>query len=335
MQKLVDIVCSGSGMNMFAFAGALWAAKDAGYEPRRLAGVSGGALVQTAVAAGYEPGAELNQVLLGLCPVAQFADPEIAWPWGSRVRKASAFADKTPWWWPFKSHGALKGAKLEAVVADRLKAKGVATFSDLKKDLYILTTTTGPNGPADAYEWSKAKTPNASVALAAVASARIPFLFQRKELDGKHHIDGGVWSNFPVDFFADEGKDTLGFYFGHAGAEASAEDLLGEAGMIVNVMMQSRMLEDIKDAPKATIIVLPEGNALDFWMTRTAAEALLKRAYEATLLAFAQLPPEPVPAVVVTGADPTGVRVPTVTAAVTLPPTTEVISAAVEAIPPP
>jgi hypothetical protein len=277
-------VFSGSSLNLFEHCGATKAAIQSGIVPIGWAGVSGGAMIATMGAAGFTPD-EMEELLLSFCPVAiKLLDPEIAFPsmpW-SKDKKPTALGKATPWWWPFKSHGAIKGKKLEAVLAKHLKAKGIVKFKDFKVPLKIFTTDVTQGCQM---EWSPEATPEALVAPVVVASCRIPGLFQRAILQGHEHVDGGVWANFPVDCWnkkADgtdsQGEGTVGFFFG---IDGKAADGFGFVPSVINIMMASRMKEDIDDSPKAAVVELPSRDGFDFFMDAKKAKGKIDAGFQA------------------------------------------------------
>lgn len=276
MQHLIDGVFSGSGMDLLDHAGAAWGLSDAGYEFVSLAGVSGGSIIAMALASGFRPGPELNDLIMSFLPVStKLLDPEIKWPWSKD--SSTKLKDALPWWWPLKNHGAVKGDKLIKAITEKLKTKGVIQFKDIKKPLKVFTTdmTIGAQ-----VEWSQDTSPNAAVAPVIVASCRIPGVFQEAYLNGHKHVDGGVWANFPVDCFnkqpdgsSDGGEGTVGFFFG---IDVNIDDGLGFWPSLINVMMASRMAEDVEDSPKAKIIKLPGGNSLDFGIQGDKARAKIE-----------------------------------------------------------
>ena len=278
-----DFVLSGSGLDLYRFAGALWALEGLGYTFRGRAGVSGGSIITALTAAGYKPGSELNGLLLKFTPITDLLDVEVAMPWTKG--RATVLGGSTPWWWPFKSHGLIKGKKLEKLLAQYLKAKGVVHFKDFKTPVKVFTTDMTPKAKGSRQvEWSTEKTPGALVAPAVIASCRIPGVFQAAVLDGGAHVDGGVWANFPVDCWNlhdgedDKGEGTLGIFFG---LDSNVDSGFGFVPALVNVMISSRMAEDVEDSPRAIIIPLEAGNALDFFISKDKASELINDGYRA------------------------------------------------------
>lgn len=284
--KVVSGVFSGSGMDLFDHAGAVWGLDEMGYRFRALAGVSGGSIIATALAAGFMPGQELNDLLLSFLPVSKkLLDPElkINWPWlKAEDKNPTHLKDALPWWWPFDSHGVVKGKKLVDALSAALAKKGIVRFKDVKIPLKIFTTnvTEGRQN-----EWSQETSPNALVAPVVVASCRIPGVFQGAWFEDHLHVDGGVWDNFPIDCFnkvADgtnnEGEGTIGLYFG---IDVSMSGGLGYWPTLINVMMASRMDASLDDAPKAKVLTLHGGDSLHFDLdvakakTKLAASRLL------------------------------------------------------------
>ncbi len=274
--RVVNGVFSGSGMDLMDHAGAVWGLDGKGYRFRALAGVSGGSIIATALASGFRPGEELNELLLSFLPVSsKLLDPAIRLPW---QKDAQSTIGSLPWWWPFSSHGVVKGKKLIRTLSDLLeKKRGIKRFKDVKIPLKVFTTNVTDCSPK---EWSQEKTPDALVAPVVVASCRIPGVFQGAIFNEDEHVDGGVWNNFPIDCFnieADgtdnQGEGTVGFYFG---LEPSASGGLGYWPALINLMMASRMTASVENAPKAKVLRLPGGDSLDFNLSAERAKAKLE-----------------------------------------------------------
>jgi predicted acylesterase/phospholipase RssA len=277
------LVLSGSGLDLYRFAGALRALRSRHVIFKAYAGVSGGSIIASLVAAGYEPGDELENLLLGFTPITGLLDPEIKFPWSSD--KNTAFSGAMPWWWPFKSHGLIKGKKLENLLAQKLKEKGVVRFKDFKMPVKVFTTNMAAKPMlARQTEWSTEKTPEALVAPAVMASCRIPGIFMPGMLNGEPHVDGGVWCNFPLDCWnradsphSNHGRETIGIYFG---TSSSVDPGLGFWPALVNVMIASRMLEDVEDSPEALVFTLSSGNSLDFFISKDKAAELINHGFQ-------------------------------------------------------
>ncbi len=104
---------------------------------------------------------------------------------------------------------------LREAVEERL-GDADATFADLNKggglDLHVHATNLSTQRVR---EFSFAKTPDTSLALAVRASMSIPLLFDAVKIDGQILVDGGVVLNYPI-FGLGKLEETLGLAFGGA-----------------------------------------------------------------------------------------------------------------------
>ena len=97
---------------------------------------------------------------------------------------------------------------LQEVIAQQCHGDGRATFADFQelgfRNLHIVATNISAHTIT---EFSAARTPNAAVADAAMASCSIPFFFEALQFDGEqfgqgdYYVDGGVLTNYPLHIF--------------------------------------------------------------------------------------------------------------------------------------
>jgi NTE family protein len=203
-----DIVLEGGGVKGIGLVGALQEIDAAGYEVRRVAGTSAGAIVGSLLAAGM-PIAHMVQLLKTL-DYTKFRDPSPLSKFGWPGEAASLIFTK----------GIYEGHYLHDWLSEQLEKLGVQTFADLKitedwaKDLpperrykLVVVASDISRGRMVRFPWDYAaygldpdKQP---VANAVRASMSIPYFFQPAKLDRKLLVDGGMLSNFPIDSFDD------------------------------------------------------------------------------------------------------------------------------------
>src|SRR5690554_4098449 len=118
--RKADAVFAGGGVKAIGLVGALSVAEEHGYRWVNVAGTSAGAIVASLVVAGYG-GGEVSRIVKGMDFTA-FRDPPA---WG-----------RIPLVGPVVSLLAMKGLylgdALEGWLRERLEAKGVSTFGDLR-----------------------------------------------------------------------------------------------------------------------------------------------------------------------------------------------------------
>ncbi|MBE3577663.1 MAG: patatin-like phospholipase family protein [Limnochordales bacterium] len=207
-----DAVFEGGGVRGIAFAGAVSAFEEAGYEWHFLAGTSAGAIVAALLAAGYKA-AELRQ-LLDETDFRRLATR-------TGVERVPLLGPLTSLCSHFGIHSA---ANLESWLADLLAARGVKTFGDLavpsqavqaglRHRLQVVASDVTNRRmlllPRDA-ESLGFDPDRLSVALAVRMSISIPLFYKpvRIWVSGKEVlvVDGGLLSNFPVWIFDEPGR---------------------------------------------------------------------------------------------------------------------------------
>jgi NTE family protein len=205
--KACDLVCEGGGVKGIGLAGAYAALEAAGYEPKRVAGTSAGAITAALIAAGYTAD-ELKEVVMSL-DFRQFEDRG----WEDRIpllaNPLTLLLDQ----------GIYEGAKFLDWMRGMLIEKEVFTFGHLK---------TGSDDPRYAYRLQVVVSDISSrellvlprdahklgldpdkleVALAVRMSMSIPIFFepvrvQNPATNWEHVlVDGGMLSNYPVWLF--------------------------------------------------------------------------------------------------------------------------------------
>ena len=195
----VDLVFEGGGVKGIGLVGALSTLEEHGYRPHRVAGTSGGAIVASLLAAGYDA-AQLRELVLSL-DYRQFEDRA----WEDKVplieRSLSLLLDL----------GLYEGERLRAWIHELLAAHGVRTFGDLPAGaLQVIASDVTTRRllvlPRDALALG-IEPDELEVALAVRMSTSIPIFFEPVRFDnprtGETHliVDGGMLSNFPVWLF--------------------------------------------------------------------------------------------------------------------------------------
>ncbi|HLF99539.1 MAG TPA: patatin-like phospholipase family protein [Acidimicrobiia bacterium] len=206
-----DLVLEGGGVKGIGLAGALSALEAGGYEFPRIAGTSAGALLGALAAAGYDA-SELRE-LMATIDYRQFADTSLLDRLGALGKSLSVIFEQ----------GVYEGAKLRDWVAEKLAAKGVETFADLRipddpaSDLpperryrLVVMASDVSRGRLARLPWDYAQygldPDRQRVADAVRASTSIPFYYEPVRLTGGHGwenvlVDGGMLSNFPIEVF--------------------------------------------------------------------------------------------------------------------------------------
>ncbi|WP_186247332.1 patatin-like phospholipase family protein [Burkholderia gladioli] len=238
--KPLRVALSGSGFRLGAHVGALQAIVDAGYTVIEIAGTSGGSIVAALFAAGV-PLADMRRLAM-----------ETDWSPMMRFSLLSVLR-----------HQALcSGDRLLAFLTD---ATGGRTFAQASVDLKVIASDLLTKRE---YQFSRARTPDVTIALAARASASIPIVFAPVPAAGALLVDGGTTDNMPVSDLVVDQVPRLGVFL-----RSDDEDLPpGRYGLrtlaprIIDLMLASnesaRMAADRQNG--ATILDVPTGYASSF-----------------------------------------------------------------------
>ena len=209
-----DLILEGGGVKGIALVGSYTALSEAGYDFRRIAGTSAGAIVGALIAAGMSP-RDLKGVMREI-DYGRFEDKGFIDHIGLVGKGASLLFEK----------GIYEGGYLRAFMDEQLKSLGVETFGDLRIDdpgaslgdakAYRLVVMTSDvtrarlvRLPWD-YEQYGLDPDTQRVADAVRASMSIPFFYEpvrftSRDQEGKeatsYMVDGGMLSNFPIEVF--------------------------------------------------------------------------------------------------------------------------------------
>ena len=194
---LIDGVFSGGGLKGFALVGAYEVLEKKGYQFKRVAGTSAGAILASFIAAGYTA-KEIEKL---------FDELDLTTLLDSRITMLPIPLLK--WLHLYFRLGLYQGKELEKWFLEKLADKGVYSFSDLPEGSLKLVASDLTNGrmivlPDDLERYGIVQE-TFPVARAVRMSCGIPFFFEPVRLKiGSGDtivVDGGVLSNFPMWIF--------------------------------------------------------------------------------------------------------------------------------------
>jgi len=207
-EQSVDLVFEGGGVKGIGLAGAFFELYQNDYRANCVAGTSAGAITAALVAAGYT-GEELKALVLNDMHFPMFADK----PRLGLLGPAGEAIDV------LKDRGVHSGKYFLDWMRERLEAKGLTTFGQLRDDtakppreyrLQVIASDLTDHCmlvlPRDAKKLG-IEPDELSVAEAVRMSMSIPIFFDpvihANEQDGRKHmiVDGGMLSNYPIWLF--------------------------------------------------------------------------------------------------------------------------------------
>jgi len=289
-----DAVIEGGGVKGIALVGAICEAEKRGYKWKRLAGTSAGAIIASLLAAGYTA-EELKKELVVL-DYKQFAKEK-------GLGRIPVVGTALNMWTKL---GIFNSDSLEEWIRVKLLAKGVRTFADLKRPLYIIASdiTAGQMliMPDDLKKYG-IDPAHFEIAKAVRMSSSIPYYFQpvklkmQGEKKGNSHyiVDGGLLSNFPVWIFDYEHIPkwpTFGFRLvsEKTGQPHQIKTPFSLSKALVSTMLEAHDLLHIKEEDYVRSILVPTHGikSTDFNITEKQSDLLFNSGVESATKFFEQ-----------------------------------------------
>lgn len=271
--KPLRVALSGSGFKFPAHVGALLAIRDAGYTPVEIAGTSGGSIVATLAACGM--------------PLDAMRDLTLSHDW-------SGMLSFSPWSL-LTNLGYCSGNTLLDWITENTGGK---TFADLDIDLIVMASNVATEQP---FEFSRAATPDVPVALAARASASIPFVYAPVTMTNMADtpvmlMDGGMVNNIPVDKLTIDALPRIGIQLvaKQSPLGAGTHSIFDIAPRVIDLILSANenthVELDEQDGAKFAFVETGYASGLDRNMPSAIRTRLMQDGYEATrkmLAAFA------------------------------------------------
>lgn len=289
MSKTCNLVLDGGGVKGIALVGAIRALEEAGYEFRRVAGTSAGAVVGGLLAAGYD-GDELHSIMYEV-PYEKFRDESLlsrlAWP----GKLASLYFTK----------GVYQGDFFCRWYEELLAGGNVKTFGDIRFSEQYADEQPYPfvalaanisrgrllHFPRDLHEYD-INPREQSIAGAVRASISLPVYYQPVKLGGDYLVDGGILSSFPYHCFTGDDIPTIGIKLS-ARSEATERmyDITGAFSYgeaVLRTMLNAQDHAHMNDEEVVENTIFVETGAVlstDFDLTREQQTELYHAGYRA------------------------------------------------------
>lgn len=192
-----NLVLSGAGVKIFCFIGVLRVLEEKNILKNIdcICGTSAGSILSIGLCLGYTV-SELEQLLMNI---------DIQKLQNINTDNVLNF---------FDSYGIDDGSKFYRIFKIILKAKfkkEEMTFLELynltKKKLVISATCLNY---MEIQYFDYEKTPDLDIIDACIMSMSIPILFKPFKYNENYYVDGGLLENYPIDYFKDNTKDTIG-----------------------------------------------------------------------------------------------------------------------------
>ena len=240
----LGIAFSGGGAKAAAHCGALQALKEYGIQPDVVSGTSAGALVAALYASGFTP-KEMIETFRGLNFFKDIVTP--------KVPKGGLF-DSRP----------LSELLQKKLPYSRLEELPIPTFivaSDIEHGVPKVFT-------------------KGEIAPRVVASCSIPIIFQPKNINGIHYVDGGAFQNLPVSAIRQKCEKVIALNLNHLEEDKEYKDnLISVAYRSFLMMMVSNVAVDTAQAD--LFIELDTYGCMEYDISKI--EELFFRGYESTV----------------------------------------------------
>lgn len=275
-----DAVIEGGGVKGIGLVGAIYEAESRGYEWKRLAGTSVGSIIAALLAAGYSA-KELKKELIEL-DFTRFDEKKGI----GKIPIIGSFINL------YHNFGIYSSDYIEEWMRLKLEAKGVKTFGDLGKILYIIASDIS-NGemlvlPEDIKRYGIDPS-TFDVAKAVRMSCCVPYYFmpvkiitkKNKKTQTNYIVDGGLLSNFPVWIFDEEHYPrwpTFGFRLVSKDEiePHKIESPISMSTAIINTMLDAHDKKYIEEQDYVRTILVPNlgVKTTDFTITEERKEDL-------------------------------------------------------------
>lgn len=231
---LKNLVFSGGGMKCMAYIGVIKYLEENNLlsQLNRVLGVSGGSIFALLLAIGMKS-SQMHSLAIQLSKtdLVEF-DYD-----GIRIENIIDF---------FKNLSVDNGTKLHNFFRSCLKVKlgnPDATFRDLYEynpQIEIIILCSDINSGTRSY-FSYLETPDFPVALAVKISCSIPLYMKPYIWQGRILVDGGLSSNYPIDYFEDDIDRTIGFSFKIQNSEQKVYDELPDFISYIQLLMSTSL----------------------------------------------------------------------------------------------
>lgn len=258
----IDLAISGSGTRFGAFVGSLKALEEHGLKPKRIAATSGGAIIGSLYALGYDV-MELQAIFMKM--------------------DISCMKSFRPWRW--FSHGGYYSN--DKFLKQMKKLTKGAKVKDTDIEVHLCALDVQNN---DGVIINKDTFPDLDLAEAVLISSSIPFYFGYRELFNPRigatmrMIDGAYYKNYPIDVFKDRPRPLFGFWM--RGLPLGGRNPYWNKKIYINNVLRafadSLTKEHVEDAYWAVTIpvVVNAISSLDFDINDYTKRLLIEQGYE-------------------------------------------------------
>lgn len=280
-----DLVCKGGGIKGIALVGALSYFEEYGYEWKKVAGTSAGAIVASLIAVGYKAD-EIKQIMYKI-DYKKFAD-------NSKLQSIPIVGPVTSL---FYSKGLHSGNYIENFLTEKFELKGKKYFKDIYENgeskLKVIATDVTRHKlivlPDDLVEYN-INPLTFEIAKAVRMSISIPFFFNPIILNKKNNpsyiVDGGLLSNFPIWIFDVNHKPRwptfgLNLFNDTQGSTSDSHGLIPYLIDIMETILATSEEIYFKDSDSIRIVNIPTLgiNTINFDITNEEIVALYNSGY--------------------------------------------------------
>lgn len=251
MRKKIKLVLSGSGTLYPIHVGAVIALMEEGYEITEVCGVSGGSIIAGALASGFNTPISLRRVFTQLHP---------SWDWNM---------------FSLLRCGLIKGDKIKKQMQEIF----ITNMDNAHIPIHIVTSNLSKR---QKQIFSSISHPKEKLCEIIRISMGFPGLFEYVLRDGDVMIDGGVYSNFPLEVFGDD-ENVIGIEIS-SNTIPKITNIFNFISALGDAMVVKSVTEEKEDQSKAKVIQLKTDlNNMNLSVTKEYIEQLIEFGHSETL----------------------------------------------------
>ena len=249
--KIYNLVIGGGGIKSFSYIGILQKLFNNKKlcNLKNLLGVSGGSIILYLYSIGYKPD-ELEKLAIHLDLKALFGNPSVN----------NIFLHKS------LSSTEFLYLFLQKLTLFKLKVSNLTMIEHFRKTNIILNIGCSCINTDKFVIFNYKNNPNCDIFKIILASCSIPGIFPPQKIGKYLYCDGGIFNNYPIDYFKNNIENTLGIIIFDKSTNIKSGNIFLYMSSIILSMIRKKILHNINLYNNNTIVIsLPKyTNIVDF-----------------------------------------------------------------------